>query len=221
MSDFEYVRGPSGDDHEPYHHLTCCLCQTLAVMPVRIQHVSSVEDCGTVTCLECFQHWVASLAPNTSATVTCPRCRAPCTPPSNDKAVPDRLLGRLLGHLSARCTHCQQTARVEDLPGHWRTCHRRRLALLRKHHPAETASCPRLGECRGMVGCVWADVLSTQLLQAIRPEVEECLREWVTGATQAGDQYVYQYPFRTVAAHLPMLVTRFWLYAWTRTGVCL
>jgi hypothetical protein len=55
-----------------------------------------------------------------------------------------------------------------------------------------------------------------QLFPAIEYEVEQYLRGWISEATATGEQYVYQYPFRTLATQLPLLVTQLWLDAWSQ-----
>ena len=50
MSEFEYVG--VFDEELPFSHLTCSMCQFMAVQPVRLLHSVPADDCGTVTCLE-------------------------------------------------------------------------------------------------------------------------------------------------------------------------
>ena len=104
MSDFEYVSEDEWGVH--YNHLTCSVCQSLAVLPVRLQHRTgrpgikrlcnhqSSEDCGTVTCLECYRHW-AHISKDEN-NIHCPRCRRPCPKPAESMASPDCLLMRLV-----------------------------------------------------------------------------------------------------------------------------
>ena len=153
MSDFEYV----GDDEwgVPYNHLTCSVCQTLAVLPVRLQHCNVNEDCGTVTCLDCYRNWVRSTKDDT--TLTCPRCRRPCPKLTEPNATPDRLLVRLVEacnvrwdagcrcHLESRCIHCQLVAKVEDMMIHRRSCPHRRPGC-RPTSPVTASVCFSCGQ---------------------------------------------------------------------------
>ena len=88
MSDFEYANDSNQEEWEvPFNHLTCCLCQSLALLPVRLQHISMTEDCGTVTCQSCYKRWYRNLV-DVPGPVPCPCCRSPCQHPSPEHAIP-------------------------------------------------------------------------------------------------------------------------------------
>ena len=88
MSDFEYANDSNQEEWEvPFNHLMCCLCQSLALSPVRLQHVSMKEDCGTVMCLTCYKRWYRNLV-DVPGVVPCPCCRSLCPHPSPEHAIP-------------------------------------------------------------------------------------------------------------------------------------
>ena len=59
IMEYEYINPP--DEDVPFVHLTCFLCQTLAVMPVRLEHTIVTDDCGTVMCLAKGIHGVHTI----------------------------------------------------------------------------------------------------------------------------------------------------------------
>ena len=224
MSEFEYVG--AFDEELPFSHLTCSMCQFMAVQPVRLLHSISVDDCGTVTCLECYRRWMRTTkdAPH----VTCPRCRNPCPHPTEEDAIPDRLLGpdyisvpwnilwlrRMVGHLNARCVFCNTIMKVEDMSSHGRACPPRRLLFLRQSHNPEGLTCGGQGECGFLRGCLWGEILGETLLPLMPTEVEQYVQEWMQSAIDGGDQYTNHKGFRRLAYYAPALVAGVWLRSW-------
>ena len=213
MSDFEYLH--VSEEELPFSHLTCCLCQSLAVLPVRLLHIDAIEDCGTVTCLECFRRWARSS--KDERVVSCPRCRRDCPHPTDQMAVPDRLLGRMVGHMKARCTFCKAVYTVEDMFAHSRMCPLRRLYHLRRTHHPGSPECGDYEECAQGIGCQWGDIIALNLWPVIPSEVELYVREWIQSTIATGDSYVYRSCFRQLLHLAPRLVLDAWAWSWSQT----
>ena len=211
MSDFEYLS--LLEEEVPFSHLTCSLCQSLAVLPVRLQHVVPANDCGTVTCLECFRRWVCSS--KGQPIVYCPRCRRQCPHPTDDMAIPDRLLGRMLGHLQCRCLFCRAVHTVEDMMAHSRACPLRRLHYLQQTHRNKQVD--RAGQVESCgASCEWGDILGEDLLPQIPNEVRGYIREWMKTTIMAGERYASRACFRNLLNHAPQLILETWVWCWSQ-----
>lgn len=111
-----YEYPPDLAESPPTHlqNLRCPVCQMLSLEPVRVEHAVREQDCGLVMCRGCYESWCQK----TTGVRHCLYCRGECVVAAG--VGPDRLLGRLLGHLPVRCVHCGHNGRVDDMSVHLR-----------------------------------------------------------------------------------------------------
>lgn len=131
----------------------------------------------------------------------------------------DRLLGRLLGHLSARCLHCGQVQRVEDMPTHLRACPPGQVAVLRSGHVwanigTSLSVCLGRGECVLPEPCNWTAVV-LRLLAVDTPLARDYLRQWLGDVAAASpDSYMLTHQFRGLVEQAAGVVASTWDTHW-------
>lgn len=142
-------------------HLRCPVCQSLSVDPVRIARVATLRITERITrshprgaiaglrrchvsrgralrfggrsavrCGACYDTWCEK----NPGERHCVLCRGRCDG-DESTVVPDRLLGRIVGHLPVRCLHCQSAQTVDTMVDHLRRCAPHRAVIRRRCRP--------------------------------------------------------------------------------------